>query len=504
MLYAGPQSKELFAEISDGKIKTDHLFGLNGGYVPLYNIHKVMAGLRDNWLLLNNKSAREVLIRQTDWLDSVFSKLTDAQVQEVLETEQGGIVEVVADVYAITGDAKYLALARRLNHRKLFEPLTHHQDLLSGMHANAQIPKVIGMERLYELTGEKPFDDAARFFWDNVVHTRSFAIGGHGANEFFFAPTAFSTTGINSTSGPETCNTYNMIKLSRQLWLKQPDATIADFIERALYNHVLPSQDPDHGGFVYFTSQRPGHYRTYSADTNDFWCCTGTGMESQAKYAEYIYAHSADHLWVDMLVPSELTWAEQGITLRLDTHFPDSDRATLILTLKEPHKFAVSIRYPGWLADGAMKLSVNGMDETINAKPGSYVTLERQWQSGDKIDVQWPLALHTEMLPGSKEWLAVLYGPIVLAGELGPAGLKNSDFSGAHNYIATKQQPITNVPVFGGKPADVVAKITPVEGNALVFHTTGLATPNEVTLEPFYRVHHQRYALYWRLVTPTE
>ena len=186
MLYAGPQSREMFAEIASGQIKTNHLFGLNGGYVPFYNIHKVMAGLRDAWLLLGNQTAKDVLIRQADWLNSIFSKLSDAQVQEVLETEHGGILEVVADVYSISGDAKYLELARRLNHQKLFEPLSHRQDVLTGMHANAQIPKVIGMERLYGLTGEKPFDAAAQFFWDDVVNTRTFAIGGHGAERILF------------------------------------------------------------------------------------------------------------------------------------------------------------------------------------------------------------------------------------------------------------------------------------------------------------------------------
>jgi hypothetical protein len=370
------------------------------------------------------------------------------------------------------------------------------------MHANAQIPKEIGMERLYQLTGERQFDIAAQFFWDDVVNTRSFAIGGHGANEFFFAPSAFETTGVNSTSGPETCNTYNMTKLSRQLWLNEPKAAIADYAERALYNHLLPSQDPVHGGFVYFTSQRPGHSRTYSGDTDDFWCCTGTGMESQARYAQFIYAHSADHLWVDLLVPSELDWSEQRVQVRLNTQFPESDSATLTFTSDEPRKLTLSIRYPGWLPSGAMKLFVNGTAESFDAKPGSYATLERTWKSGDKLKINWPLNLRTEMLPGSKDWIALLWGPVALAGELGTAGLKDSDFG--HNYVATRQQSLAGVPVFKGSTDDVVAKTKRVAENSLEFHTDGLATPAEVTLEPFYRVHRQRYALYWRLSSPSD
>ncbi len=267
ILCAFPESKQIFAELAAGRIKSDHLFNLNGGYVPLYVTHKVMAGLRDAWLLLGNREARDVLVRMADWLGTVVKDLTDAQIQEILETEHGGIMEAVTDVYAITGDTHYLQLAKRFNHQSLFQPMARREDILSGLHANAQIPKVIGMQRIYELTGEPAFGRAARFFWDDVVHTRSFVIGGHGENEFFFSPDEFATKGVTSTTGPETCNTYNMLKLSRRLWLAEPSGDIADFIERALYNHILPSQEPDRGGFVYFTSMRPGHYRTYSSDT---------------------------------------------------------------------------------------------------------------------------------------------------------------------------------------------------------------------------------------------
>jgi uncharacterized protein len=504
MLCAVPDSRGMFAEIAAGRIRSDHLFGLNGGYVPFYSIHKVMAGLRDAWLLLGNQTARDTLIHQTDWLGSVFEKLSDQQVQDVLETEHGGIMEVVADVYAITGDAKYLTLARRLNHKKIFDPLARGEDPLTSVpparpvHANAQIPKVIGMERLYELTGEKEFGTAARSFWDNVVNTRSFVIGGHGENEFFFPPEAFPTRGINSPTGPETCNTYNMVKLSRKLWLVEPSAPTADFIERALFNHILSSQDADEGGFAYFTSMRPGNYRTYCNATNCFWCCTGTGMENHAKYNEFIYAHSGDHLWVDQFVASELDWADQGTKIRLDTRFPEDGKATLTFTTPQPRKLSVSVRYPGWLKAGAMKLTVNGNAENISAKPGSYVTVERTWKSGDKLELEWPLSLRTEMLPHSTDWVAVLWGPIVLAGELGTAGLERVNFHGP-SYIANRTQPLDKTPHFVGTTGDVITKIKPVSGKQLEFHTEGLAAPEEVTLAPFYTVHKQRYAVYWRL-----
>jgi len=376
ILCAFPESKQIFAELAAGQIKSDHLFGLNGGYVPLYVTHKVMAGLRDAWLLLGNRDARDVLVRMADWLGTVVKDLTDAQIREMLETEHGGIMEVVADVYSITGNPKYLALAKRLNHQSLFEPMARAEDVLTGLHANAQIPKVIGMERVYELTGDPAFGRAARFFWDDVVHTRSFVIGGHGENEFFFAPDEFPAK-VTSITGPETCNTYNMIKLSRRLWLVKPSVEIADFIERALYNHILASQEPDHGGFVYFTSMRPGHYRTYSSDTEDFWCCTDTGMENHAKYGEFIYAHSGNRLWVDLLIPSELDWAEQGVTLRLDTRFPENGKATLTFQTNKARKLRIAVRYPGWLKPGTMQLAVNGSPEAVKGGPGSYVEIER-------------------------------------------------------------------------------------------------------------------------------
>lgn len=500
ILCAFPESKQIFAEIAAGHIKSDHLFNLNGGYVPLYVTHKVMAGLRDAWLLLENRKALGILVRMADWLGTVVQNLTDAQIREMLETEHGGIMEVLADVYAVTGDARYLTLAKRFNHKSLFDPLSRGEDVLTGLHANAQIPKVIGMERIYHLTGDGQFGKAARFFWDNVVHTRSFVIGGHGENEFFFAPEAFPTTGLTSITGPETCNSYNMIKLSRMQWLVEPSVAIADFVERTLYNHILASQEPDRGGFVYFTSMRPGHYRTYSSDTEDFWCCTDTGMESHSKHGQFIYGKSGSRLWIDLLIPSELDWTEQQTRLRLDTHFPEDGKATITLWPREPRKLEIAVRCPGWLSKNTMKLTVNGSPVAADAQPGSYVVVHRTWRSGDKLEVEWPMTLRVEMLPHSSEWVSVLWGPIVLAGELGTAGLEGLDFSATHNYVATQELPIEKVPVFVGNTNDVITKIRRVEGQPLAFRSVNLASPTDVSLAPFYKVHRQRYAVYWRLV----
>lgn len=497
MLAAFPHCRELFAEISAGDIRPTDLNHLNGGYVPLYSIHKVMAGLRDAWLDFGNQTARDVLIRQMDWLAAVIAPLTDEQVQTLLKTEHGGIMESATDVYVITGDPKYLALARRLIHHEFFDPLARGEDQLTGVHGNASIPKAFGAERLYELTGDPDAGKVARFFWGTVVNYRSFVIGGHGCNEYFFATNAFETVGLRR-SGPETCNSYNMLKLSRALWLVEPSARTADFIERTLYNHILPSQDPDGGGFAYFTPMRPGAVRTY--DRTTFTCCDATGMENHGRYGGFIYSHAPEKLWIDLLIPSELNWADEGATVRLETRFPADGKARITFALKESRKFAVSIRNPGWLARGAMKVAVNGVAETVTGPPDSYATIERAWKSGDRIDVEWPLAIRTEWLPGSTNWISVLRGPVVLAGEL--SGLDSGDQRAGRRRAAGI--PTANVPVFVGSPDDVVGKIKPIGEDFQKFRSTGLAQPTEVMLAPFYEVHHQPYAVYWRLMNRTE
>jgi len=245
---------------------------------------------------------------------------------------------------------------------------------------------------------------------------------------------------------------------------------------------------------------RPGHYRTYSSDTEDFWCCTDTGMENHAKYGEFIYARSGDRLWVDLLIPSELDWAEQGVKLRLDTRFPEDGKATLTLWAKKPRKLEIAVRCPSWLKSGAMKLAVNGSPEAVETRPGSYAVVERTWKTGDRLEVEWPLTLRTEMLPRSQEWISVLWGPVVLAGELGTAGLEGLEFSATPNYVATKALPPARVPAFIGNAKDDTAKVKPVAGRPLAFRTAGLALPADVSLAPFYRVHRQRYAVYWRMM----
>jgi DUF1680 family protein len=311
--YVGgiPNGKIFWERIGKGDIDGSG-FGLNNTWVPLYNIHKLFAGLRDAYLIGGNQEAKEVLIHLTDWFCNLIAPLNDTQIQQMLKTEHGGMNEVLADVYVITQQKKYLDAAERMSHQAILAPLVSHEDKLTGLHANTQIPKVIGFERIAELKNRQDWHSASEYFWQNVTQKRSVAFGGNSYREHFNATNDFKPM-LESNQGPETCNSYNMLKLTKSLFLHEPKSSYIDFYERTLYNHILSSQHPEHGGLVYFTPIRPQHYRVYSDAQKGFWCCVGSGIENHAKYAELIYAHDDKNIWVNLFVPSQLDWKEKGI-----------------------------------------------------------------------------------------------------------------------------------------------------------------------------------------------
>lgn len=336
-----PGSRELWKQVAAG-----HIEELNGKWVPWYNLHKMFAGLRDAYIVAGNQQARDILVRYGDWCEKVASGLSDDQMQRMLGTEHGGMNETLADIYAITGGTKYLDLARRFNHKAVLDPLSRHEDRLTGLHANTQIPKVIGLQRIAALAGDKEAAEGARFFWENVTGSRSVAFGGNSVSEHFNDPKDFRGL-LEHREGPETCNSYNMLRLTEQLFAAQPNAAYADYYERALFNHILSAINPTTPGYVYFTPIRPGHYRVYSQPEQGFWCCVGTGMENPGKYGEFIYARAADGLYVNLFVPSELTVPETGLTLRQETKFPYEPRTSLVMKLKSPSTFTLHLRHPG-------------------------------------------------------------------------------------------------------------------------------------------------------------
>lgn len=469
-------------------------------WAPYYTLHKIMAGLLDVYLLCDERRALDVLVKLANWVTFRVDRLSDEQQQRALETEFGGMNEVLANLYAVTGDPEHLRVARKFDHRELFDPLSRGEDPLDGLHANTQIPKMIGAAREYELTGEKRYYDIATFFWQRVAKYRSYVIGGHSDDEAFFPIERFSRhLGAAST---ETCNTYNMLKLTRHLFSWSPSAETMDFYERGLFNHILASQDPATGMMCYYVPLKPGAFKTFSTPDASFWCCVGTGMENHAKYTDTIYFHDERSLYVNLFIASELRWKEKGLSVRQETRFPEEDTTRLVLKADKPIRLALRVRYPSWAQSGIW-LTINGKRESVNAMPGSYITVEREWKTGDTVEVRLPMSLRMEAMPDDSKTVALLYGPIVLAGDLGGEGLQGVKRYGPSAPPLGRVKPI-EVPAFVGDVKDVLAKVRPMANAPLTFHTAGLARPREVVLLPFYKVAEPRYTVYWKVYSPAE
>jgi DUF1680 family protein len=503
-----PDGRALWKDVAAGRINA-HGFGINNKWVPWYNLHKTFAGLRDATLVAGNARAREILIRYGDWCERLVSQLTDEQMQNMLRAEHGGMNEVLADLYAITGDEKYLRVARRFCHKAVLDPLEHHEDRLTGLHANTQIPKVIGLERIATLTGDKQAGSGARFFWEKVTGQRTVAFGGNSVSEHFNDPKNFGGM-LESREGPETCNTYNMLRLTGQLFASEPKAAYADYYERALYNHILASIHPTVPGYVYFTPIRPGHYRVYSQPEQGFWCCVGSGMENPGKYGEFIYAQSRDGLYLNLFIPSEVVVTNLGLTLRQETAFPDEPRTRLILKLKKTATFTLRIRHPGWVAAGEFAVRVNGKAVKLDSKPSSYAAINRKWRNGDRVEIELPMRTTVERLPDGSDWVTLLRGPIVLAAPDGTndlTGLRADDTRMGHvAHGATV--PLDRVPVLVAGAGELPSHVKPdLAAGALRFRLVDVVEPsatNGLALMPFFRLHDARYQMYWQLTTKAE
>jgi DUF1680 family protein len=398
---------------------TDSLAGKPFPGVPWYTTHKVMAGLRDAHLHRGSKSALDVLVRFAEWVHAASADVSDERLQKMLDREHGGMNEVLADVGAITGDERFVTLAQRFSHRALLDPLIAGRDTLDGLHSNTQIPKVVGFARIAEHAPVPQYAAAARFFWNTVVGTRSYATGGHGDVEHFFPRHEFAKR-MGSGKTMETCCTHNMLRLTRALYARDASSSYIDYFERALFNGILASQDPDTGMMTYFQSTRPGYVRLFHTPFDSFWCCTGSGLENHARYGEAIYARYNDALIVNLFIASKLEWRERGITLEQETRFPDADTTRLTFTLAHPQTLELSIRQPAW-CDG-LQISVNGkVVKTPNDR--EYRNLKRRFRTGDVVEVRMPMTLRVETLPGEPGLGALVYGPIVLAGRLGTQGI---------------------------------------------------------------------------------
>jgi len=496
-----PGSREMWSAIATGRVDV-----INRKWVPWYNVHKTYAGLRDAYWLTGNQSAREILVRYGNWCEKLTSGISDEQMQRMLGQEHGGMNEVLADIYAITGDQKYLRLAQRFNHKAVLEPSMRREDRLTGLHANTQIPKVVGLARIATLTGDQAADGGARYFWENVTGTRSLAFGGNSVAEHFNNPKDFSGM-LEHREGPETCNTYNMLQLTKQLFTSRPEATYADYYERALYNHILASINVERPGFVYFTPIRPQHYRVYSQPDKGFWCCVGTGIENPGRYGEFIYAQATNGLYVNLFIASEITVTNLGLTLRQETAFPDEARTKLMLKLKQPAEFALHIRHPRWVAAGAFSVKVNGQSVAVASAPSTYSELRREWRNGDRVDVELPMQTTVERLPDGSDWVAFLRGPIVLAAPAGTNNLRGlyADDSRMGHVAHGPVVPMDQVPVLLASASDVSQYVKPdPAAGPLHFRLTAVVEPpvsGGLPLIPFFRLHNARYQMYWQLTS---
>jgi DUF1680 family protein len=488
--YVGgiPQGKVFWDRIHKGDIDGSG-FGLNNTWVPIYNIHKLFAGLIDTYNYTGNKKAKEIVIKLGDWFIELIRPLSDEQIQKILNTEHGGINESFADLYIITKNKKYLETAEKISQKSFLNPLIKKEDKLTGLHANTQIPKVIGFEKIATLSRNKEWSDAAQFFWRNVTEKRSVAFGGNSVAEHFNPIDDFNGM-LKSNQGPETCNSYNMERLSKALFLDKNDVSYLDFYERTLYNHILSSQNPDKGGFVYFTPIRPNHYRVYSQPETSMWCCVGTGIENHSKYGELIYSHSDTDIFVNLFIPSTLNWKEKGIELEQKTKFPYENNSELILKLKKSKTFVLNIRYPKWAEN--FEVLVNGKVQKTENKPSHYVSISKKWESGDKITIKFHTSTHLENLPDGSNWVAFVNGPIVLAAKTTTEDLDGlfADDSRMGHVARGKYIPLDKAYALVGEKESYVTKLKNL-GN-MRFKLDSLE------LEPFFEIHDARYQMYFQ------
>ncbi len=504
-----PQSKQIWQDVHDGKIEAES-FGLNQRWVPLYNIHKMFAGLRDAYTLAHSELAKTMLLKFGVWFSWLVENLTDEQIQTMLRSEHGSINDVLIDVANISGDQDFIELAKKFSHRFILEPLLAEKDRLDGLHANTQIPKVMGFMRIANATEDNNWQRAADFFWRNVSAERSVSIGGNSVREHFHDKLDF-TAMVTSNEGPETCNTYNMLKLSEQLYLASNDNAYLEYIERATFNHILSTQHPDHGGLVYFTPMMPGHYRKYSSAQDSMWCCVGSGIENHSLYGKMIYAHQGNELKVNLFIPSTLDWQQQGINIQQLNRLPDDDELEFNVLQSPDAEWVLSIRQPSWLVDQQVTLKLNG--RIINpALTNGYWKIQRKWSANDRLNISYSITPRIEMMPDKSNYFSVLYGPWVMAAPIKLPGDESlafiADDSRMGHIASGAQCPIEKIPMLVGEPETFLAGLK--RSGKDVIECRATQAINSVdgkiktidSLVPFYRVHDSRYSIYLPQYSP--
>lgn len=490
--YVGaiPGGRQMFQQVKSGDIRSKG-FDLNGIWSPFYTMHKLFAGLRDAHRLCSNPQALDVLTKLGDWCWDVTGELNDEQVQQLLHCEFGGMNEVMADLYELTGEPRYWEMASRVfYHHAVLDPLAARQDQLDGLHSNTQVPKIIGLAKLYELSGEPQYRQMAEYFWDRVVHHHTYVNGGNSSHEYF-GPSDQLARRLGQTT--ETCNTYNMLRLTRHLFSWAPTSTYFDYYERALWNHILAHQHPSTGMFAYKGFLEPGTRLGFSDPENSFWCCVGTGLENHVKHGDSIYFHDAEGLYVNLFLPSRLDWQERDVRVRQETDLPVSNRSLITFECDAPQRFAVRVRSPAW-ADAGVTVKVNGQAVDATLSPTGYLVVERKWKSGDQLLLEFPLRLRVESTPDDPNIVAFLYGPILLCAELGENQSPPVLVAEEGELIAefkTAAEPLRFAAESVGRSVDV----SPARAGQF-------GEPTAVRLVPHHGIADARYSVYLQRIDP--
>lgn len=474
----------------------DRVFSVRRVWAPFYTLHKIMAGLIDMYEYCSNTQALEVVDNLARWVKSRTDQSDDRHMEVVLNhTEQGGMNEVLTNLYSLTGKTEYLATARRFDEKHYTVPLSQYRDKLKGQHVNSFIPNIIGTAREYEMTGDRTLYNIAKYFWHQVTRARTYITGGTSNHEKWRTEPYIMASELG-TNSHESCCTYNMLKLTRHLFSWEADPAYADFYEQTLLNGILSTQNPSDGMMMYYVSMKPGMYKTFMTPEDSFWCCTGTGMENHAKYGDSIYFHGDNELYVNLFIASELNWPEKGLRIRQETQFPEEQGTALYFNAAKPVDLTLRIRIPGWIAQGG-HVKLNGKKTEIFCSAGSYLVLDRTWKTGDRVEVVLPMNFRLERLPDDPKIAAIMYGPVVMAARLGSEGLTKEK---VYQYAPSGDSvPVPKLMIPNENPN---TWIKPVAGQPLAFQTFDVGQPDDVTLIPFYMLFGERYSIYFSTLLP--
>ncbi len=479
-----PKEDSIFWKLQHGIIKTSG-FDMNGGWSPWYTVHKVMAGLTDVYLYCDNAKALKIVLGVADWTDTILKDLNDEQLEQMRKCEYGGMNDILVHIYELTGTKKYLDLSYKFHDHFVMDELAKKVDPLPGKHSNTNVPKAIGAARRYEFTKAESDKTIASFFWETMTKHHTYVIGGNSNYEYCGPQDKLNDRLSDNTC--ETCNTYNMLKLTRYLFSWNPNSSYTDYYERALYNHILSSQNPETGMMCYFVPLRMGTKKEFSDPFNTFTCCVGSGMENHTKYTEGIYYEGKDgSLFVNLFIPSELKWNDKGVVVKQETSFPEGNKTTLTFQSTKSQTFTIKIRQPKWSEEN-LRFAVNNNPFTAKLESNGYWSLSRKWNTNDKIEVTLPAHIYSESMPDNQNRVALLYGPIVLAGQLG----------------TTMPDPVYGSTVLLTDNHNVETWVKD-SGSPLAFSTNNVAKPNDVNLIPFYKTYNQYYNVYWDYFTPEE